>query len=710
MGGMVNFKAVKCIFSGPPRVGKTTVKRRLLKEIVNIRKCADLASQSTTMDGCTVPIFEKTLTGSQIVSNDEWKSLNELLDEGCIVVNLTERTQQQPREQQKKPPTPGSSDNMPPEESHSDIDDTDEFVSPRSKIPDKYSKLKAAGRDLYEQIVQRNVQRSDQAPPENIAMLYLLDTGGQPECHDILPLILQGPALHLVVFNLDQDLDEHVTIRFCEQTGKDADVSYISHYTSIDMIHQILSSLYSLKCMETEAHSAGSVAVLVGTHKDRLGKTPKEKSQKIEEIDRRFSKSIIDCNFLIQEDFLRCPESQDKKFFSIDNMHGDEKEMDGFRKELSSLIYDHFRPLPLPKSWLIFHIALRKQPGGVLTIPECEALAEGCYIKKEDVPGVLTYIHRNLGTLLYYESQPRLNWIVISDPNVLFRALADLIAKSFTGKSGCSGANDHIRRTGIVPYDRIKGFERGKYGKYLIALLKYLKVMVKVPKAKGYFLACLLKPEPEESFPQQGSLVRTPEQSAAAPSPLLIKFKLGHIPLGLFSALIVALVSKDWKLTKKWRYRNHVQFMTPFPADIIVRNSHLELQVTNEYSDRSEAHEHCSQIRKTIVSALKEMKDTHRHTAKAEFDLGFYCPKRDLSVCQNFIAKAKFLLGRKRGSKDPQHFIGCEEGVYDKPTTVSCDNPACGDYFCKIQQVDNYGIWFDNWKVGRGGGHGFHPG
>ena len=691
MGGKVNFKAVKCIFSGPPRVGKTTVKRRLVKEIVNIGECADLPSQSTTMDGCTVPIFEQTQTGSQMLSDDEWKSLNELLDEGCIVVNLTERTQPQPREQQNNRPTPGSSDNMLPKESHplplSDVDDTAMLVSAHSKIPDKYSMLKEAGRDLYKQIVQRSVQRSDQAPPENITMLYLLDTGGQPECHDILPLILQGPALHVVVFNLDQDLDERVTIRFCGPTGKDADICYESHYTSIDMIHQILSSLYSLKCMETEAHSAGSVAVLVGTHKDRLGKTPKDKSEKIEEIDRRFSKSITDCDFLTEKDFLRGPESQDKKFFPIDNMHGDEEEMRGFRNELSSLIRNHFRPVEgLPKSWLIFHIALRKQPGGVLTILECEALAEGCYINKEDVPGVLTYIHRNLGTLLYYGSQSELSNVVISDLNVLFHALADLIAKSFTGKSGCGDANDHIRRTGIVPDDRIMEFERGSNGnsKYLIALLKYLKVMVKVPESEGYFLACLLKPEPEESFPQQGSLVRTPEESAGAPSPLLIKFKWGHIPLGLFSALIVALVSKGWKLIEKWRYRNHVRFITPFPADIIVRTSHLELQVTHAaFSNRSKAHEKCTKIRETIVSALKEMRDTHRHTAKAQFQLGFYCPNRgskDSSVCQ--------------------HFIGCyDPGVYDKPTAVFCDNPACEDYYSEIQQLESYGIWFDNWQV-----------
>ena len=680
MEEMVNFKAVKCIFSGPPRVGKTTVKRRLLKEIINLRSHVGLLNGSTTVDSYTVPIYEDTSYECAEFSEslDEWKHLDELLDEGWIVVNLPKHIP--PQEQQNDLPTILLPGDMLPEESSvvSPTDDTSLLASTPSEQPNTYTKLKEAGRDLYRQIME---SRSDKTP-RNITTLYILDTGGQPECHDILPLILRGPALHLVVFNLAKDLDKPVTVQYCQKTGTDA-YAYTSQYTSINMLHQILSSLYSLKCTESETDSTGSVVVLVGTHKDLL------KDSQEESIGKKLKESFIDSDFVKENDFLRCPESQEGMFFSMDNMDGDEKEICDFRKFLSCLIQDDFNAIEIPMSWLIFHLALRKHPGGIVTIQECEALAEGCYIDKEDVKKVLMYLHLNLGTLLYYDLQSELENVVISDPRVLFHALAELIAVSFTGKRGSRYVNDTIRIRGIVPDDRIrhilsKGSSQAITGKYLIALLEHLNIMVKLPESEGYFLPCLLKPEPKGCFPKEGSLVHnecTPQELAATPSPLLIKFDGGYIPLGLFSAVIVAL-SREWKVNYQCCYRNHVRFIT-YSADVIVRNSYLEVQVRCDLSDHHKTHNLCSKVRKTVVNALKEIEHTHRHT-KAKFQLGFYCPNP----------------GQEDHSSVSPHFLGCYGGrVYDTPETVECTNRACKYFSSDIQKIDNYAIWFDNWQV-----------
>jgi len=50
---------------------------------------------------------------------------------------------------------------------------------------------------------------------EKTTTIYLMDTGGQPEFHEILPIILPGPALHMVLFNLAFDLNELIPVRFC---------------------------------------------------------------------------------------------------------------------------------------------------------------------------------------------------------------------------------------------------------------------------------------------------------------------------------------------------------------------------------------------------------------------------------------------------------------------------------------------------------------
>ena len=71
-----------------------------------------------------------------------------------------------------------------------------------------------------------------------------MDTGGQPEFREILPIVLPGPALHMILFNLAFDLNEPIPVRFCQQDGTNAMISYESTYTGIQMIYQLLSSLY----------------------------------------------------------------------------------------------------------------------------------------------------------------------------------------------------------------------------------------------------------------------------------------------------------------------------------------------------------------------------------------------------------------------------------------------------------------------------------
>ena len=73
-----------------------------------------------------------------------------------------------------------------------------------------------------------------------------MDIGGQPEFHEIMPIILNGPALHMIFFNLAVNLDYPIPIRFCQQDGTDSLITYNSSYTGKQMIFQLLSSLYYL--------------------------------------------------------------------------------------------------------------------------------------------------------------------------------------------------------------------------------------------------------------------------------------------------------------------------------------------------------------------------------------------------------------------------------------------------------------------------------
>ena len=51
------------------------------------------------------------------------------------------------------------------------------------------------------------------------AYLRMEDTGGQPELMDMLPALTIGPGLYLLFINLQNDLDHHYKLTYCNKSG-----------------------------------------------------------------------------------------------------------------------------------------------------------------------------------------------------------------------------------------------------------------------------------------------------------------------------------------------------------------------------------------------------------------------------------------------------------------------------------------------------------
>ena len=478
---------------------------------------------------------------------------------------------------------------------------------------------------------------------EKTITIYIMDIGGQPEFHDIMPIILNGPALHLIFFNLTFDLDDPVPIRFCQQDGTDSIITYMSSYTGKQMIYQLLSSLYYLiKGSSPDSKSLSQqskpAAVLLGTHLDQL-KDQVEK--KMEEINDNLKELLCNAEFHDQA-FLTYPKRDEKStiFVPVNNYSGDEEEIKQLQKFIRKVIDDRFGSVELPSSWLLFHLLLRhryENSPGVCRLGDCPALAKGCGLDENDVPQVLRYIHRRLGTILFYEEVQGLNELVICDPNVLFESIYQLVAVSFGGDKAQHTLTTEIRKTGEIPervLERIGTQPSNSLltNEHIIELLKHFKILTELPSDDGinYFMPCLLQPD------------YSPELSCEAlqalcPPPLLVRFDGNYIPVGMFSALVVNLTRSSWEPDRDSRYRNHILFHTDdvFPVDglssveLIVYPAYLEFRSTiTSYKEQEpeEIHKFCMEVRKTVVDTLKSILGLHEHTKKAKFQLGFYCP------------------------------------------------------------------------------------
>ena len=88
----IKHKALKCLFTGPPQVGKTTLKKRLLKAIKNLISSGVVDQSGGLEKSITVVIGERKERDTVIIESDvEWQPQHDLLDEAQIVLHFIDQ-------------------------------------------------------------------------------------------------------------------------------------------------------------------------------------------------------------------------------------------------------------------------------------------------------------------------------------------------------------------------------------------------------------------------------------------------------------------------------------------------------------------------------------------------------------------------------------------------------------------------------------------
>ena len=683
---MIKHKSLKCLFTGPPRTGKTTLKKRLLKTIKNLIS-AGVASPSGGFENpISIVIGETEKSVTAVMGSDvHWRKQHDLLDEVHTVLEFIDQlatlnvvtTSQYPAPPTLGPSTPG----QPTPNSDLPIPGQTQSNQPSKEL--EAHPLYGVKQLMQEALAKKGLHSIRDI--EKTTTLYLIDTGGQPEFHEIMPIILNGPALHMIFFNLAFNLNDPVLIRFCKQDAKDAMITYMSSYTGKQMIYQLLSSLYCLsKDLSPDSKPA---AVLFGTHLDQVQLKDHEGEKTLEEINDSLKQLLSNVEFHARG-FLTYPKTDEKStiFIPVNNYSGDEDEIQQLQTFLRQIIDDYFDPVELPSSWLLFHLLLRHRyecSPGVCKLEECQTLAKECGLDEKDVPQVLQYIHQNLGTILFYEEVEGLNELVICDPNVLFKSIYHLVAVSFGGEKAYHTSADEVRKTGEIPISELQKHIDAQPSSSLltndnvIKLLKHFKILTEL-RDGIFFMPCLLQPD--------HSLELTHEQllDLCIP-PLLVRFDGNYIPVGVFSALVVKLLQSLWEPDPEYRYRNRISFLNEdglSSVELIIYPDYLEFRIPIDNHTEEEPEEinrFCMGVRKTVVDALEAILDLHEHTKRVKFQLGFYCP------------------GSFQGDNQP-HFGGCLlPSNHTNPRNFLCSkSPRCQKQ-CRLPRKCT--IWFDYWKV-----------
>ena len=328
--------------------------------------------------------------------------------------------------------------------------------------------------------------------------------------------------------------------------------------------------------------------------------------------------------------------SKDEPVVTVDNLDPKGKDISKVRAMIEKIAEDPASQISVPFPMLVLSLILRGNP--VLSYQQCLSIADECGIKTpQQLNTALWFLHTRLGVVRYFPHIRELRDIVIRDPQIIFDRITDLIASTFTFEATGQHREQQFQQTGIFTLSEIERLTAQSDKLFtparLVKLLEYFHIIAPIRDDRGkvveFFLPCVLA---HASSNRQAMFVDQPIPS------LLVTFRCGYCPKGLFGALAVYLLSSNttrgssWQLKKDGMVRGQVSFLAGVNCNTVTvttHATHLEVSVQltripgRQYGKN--LHNVCSTIRESIEEGIVNVSKTLRYSCDAAFSFGFNC-------------------------------------------------------------------------------------
>ena len=687
--------SLKSFFIGPSCVGKTTARRRLTHEIDHLSP--NEIVPSTGIDApLTVQLYHETDRSSVLLSERGWRCMG-LEEQGLTLCSQVINTP-------LSPPS-SSSDTRPSSQSTATAlpVPTGGKTKPLSKLLNRIkqkwknrnlsashsddTKEATALTDELTTALSSLVKHKDWESirdflkeTDMLTLLHIVDIGGQPECHEILPLLLHGLALNLIFLNVTQDLDSPYTVVYRGEGGF-SPIQYKSEFTIREIIQRALCSIASL---QTSADHKPA-AILIGTYLDQSSKAA------VLTLDRSIQEAFKDADFM-KNDIL-CPVSkpgeEERYIHPLDNVSSGSSDIEELRQLITTIVHKRFPPVQVPTSTLLLHLILRLrfEVRGWCTVRECVEVANICGISEKDLlaeNGILQYLHDRFGTILHYRGL-KIGQRVIINTNIIMAPTTELFVYAFGAKEAEPKTADRIRTTGEIPQrlmNKICSSENVKHSENKIPTSEIVELLASryilyenvrsANKETTYFLPSLLFPDHKVAMESSDPALL----SALFYSPILLWPSTGFTPLGMFPATVIKLSQKkSWRLDERNRFRNRIRFYVQYSKEKLLHvelrtlSTHLEFRIVP--AAKLVNPRLIPEVRQELWDAVIEVSSFYPHTKEVEWQHGFYCPH---SV----------------NSGGRPHPALCQ--TMEEPQDVVCSLPDC--HGGQVDLEDRHKCWF----------------
>ena len=303
---------------------------------------------------------------------------------------------------------------------------------PLARIPELDGKPEGKDASLFslpsvEEAVDLVSKNPDKFSGE-LEIIYMIDTGGQPECLEMLPSLIHNANLVLLVIDITKKLN-HCIKPTLHRGGKlkplRKDKLPISNG---QMIEQLAQTMVGRSC---------SKILVIATHKDLLcNEELEERKEKLNE----FVKQVLphdailtpESGFIFDVGFPPKKKGHEDEKVSNKSDHEDEK-VGKIRKHIRKCI-EKLEPVPLPSSFVMFeneimhYLSEKGRKINVMELNECLTIGERLNMSNNNVKAALQYFH-DKNILLYFGDIA--SGLVFLNPKALIDVVNKIVTSSY---------------------------------------------------------------------------------------------------------------------------------------------------------------------------------------------------------------------------------------------------------------------------------------
>ena len=484
-----------------------------------------------------------------------------------------------------------------------------------------------------------------------LEIVHMIDTGGQPECLEIMPFLIHNAHLILLVVDLSVSLDECTIPTFHKD---DRGIKKKSLLTcNKELIQQLSQTLVAAR---GEGNDTNPSIFVIATHKDKV-----EDEEKLKTLKEKL-------NTLIMEHLPRYSvytKAKDKSVFDIDLLDPDKRTLNKIREKVTQQMKE-MKELDVPLTYVIFereamvHMKELERTVNVLKLEECFDLGRRLKMNEDAVKNALKYFNKN-NIMLFFEEIGQ--GLVILDQNTLIDFVNTVIFFSYEATNGDKGQilkadeRDSLSK-GFITEAILKRMQHLFVPEifeacHAIEVFEYLYIIAKNSE-NDFIMMCLL-PRLSMKELESRKLVFT---TCHPVQPLRLHFGIGDpphwkqycSPSGCFGSTIACLITTfNWRVCTDVLYDetpvcfyHDIAILCPkelnLEVTLVNKTKYFEVYVGVDPENRDE-YEKLPAIRSDIKEAVGEVLKTMK--VKLNVAEGFKCNCKNTKYLKGNYARCR---------------------------------------------------------------------